>query len=117
MNRKLFSILFTIIIVAVVLCVWLTGRQNGWFIHQSAKDFDLCRNEGGDTLFLNLKNTGYGIAGWGTSRYNDDILHVDIKLNRGSRDKDVKIHIDTANVRYLDMCGKILLVKQIPLYR
>jgi hypothetical protein len=115
MNRELFPILLTIAIVGVFLGVWLAGRQNGWFFHKSVSDVDICRNEVGDTLSLNWKSPGYGITGLSSSRYNDDVLHIELMLHRGSRNENVKIYVDTVNVRSMEIYGKTIPIKDISL--
>ncbi|NDV96642.1 hypothetical protein D0T84_17235 [Dysgonomonas sp. 521] len=115
MNRELFPILLTVVIVGIFLGVWLAGRQSGWFLRKSVSDVNICRNEPGDTLSLNWRSPGYGITGWSVSRYNDDVLHLELMLHRGGQSNDAKIYIDTMNVRSLEIYGKTIPVKDIPL--
>lgn len=112
MNKEFFSIVFTIVIVAAVLSVWLVGRQNGWFIHKSANDFEICRNEAGDTLCFNCKNFGYGITGISMRQYNDDILHVELNIHRENQ-SIMEVSLDTVNVRYVRLYDKTIPIKEI----
>lgn len=114
MNKELHSILFTLIIVAVVIGGWLIGRNQGWFVRSSANDINICRNATGDTLYFNSKNPIYTVSGWSASRHDDDILHVDLKLKRNRQNNRIEMYLDTANVRYVEIYGKVMPINDIP---
>lgn len=114
MNKELHSILFTLIIVAVVIGGWLIGRNQGWFVRSSANDINICRNVTGDTLYFNSKNPIYAVSGWSASRQDDDILHVDLKLKRNRQNNRIEMYLDTANVRYVEIYGKVMPINDIP---
>lgn len=114
MNKELHSILFTLIIVAVVIGGRLIGRNQGWFVRSSANDINIYRNVAGDTLYFNSKNPIYTISGWSASHYEDDILHVDLKLKRNRHNNRIEMYLDTANVHYVEIYGKVMPISGIP---
>ncbi|MFV0330707.1 MAG: hypothetical protein ACK5KL_12950 [Dysgonomonas sp.] len=113
MSRGLSPILLTLIIAALIFGLWFAAMQKGWFIRKTADDINICRMNS-NTLQINWKGSAYGITGWSSSRYNDDILHVDLNLTKG-RGGNIVLTIDTINVNYLEIYGKTISVREIPI--
>lgn len=113
MKDRLSPILFTLIIVVIVFGAWFAGNRQGWFLRKTADDFSICFNVKDTVISIQSKIPGYGITGWSTSRYNDNILHIDLNVSRDRRN-DMAFKIDTVNVHYLELYGKIYHVKELP---
>ncbi|MFV0312976.1 MAG: hypothetical protein ACK5KN_15180 [Dysgonomonas sp.] len=113
MKDRLSPILFTLIILAIVFGAWFAGNRQGWFIRKTSDDFKVSFNKNDTVICIQCKIPGYGITGWSTSRYNDNILHIDLNVSRDYRN-DMTFKIDTVNVQYLELYGKMYPVKELP---
>jgi hypothetical protein len=113
MKDRLSPILFTLIILAIVFGAWFAGNRQGWFLRKTSNDFKVCFNRNDTIISIQSKIPGYGITGWNTNRNNDNIMHIDINVSRNSRNNMV-FKIDTANVQYLELYGKMYPVKELP---
>ncbi|MDR1883301.1 MAG: hypothetical protein LBR26_11060 [Prevotella sp.] len=54
MKDKLFPVLFTLTIMAIVFGGWFEGNRQGWFLRKTADDFNICFN-GNDTIRIQSK--------------------------------------------------------------
>lgn len=115
MRNGLAPILLTLTILAIGFAVWFAGRNNGWFFRKVAEDMVICGNTAKDTLSIKWRYSGYCITSISTSRHNDDVLHVEVGISRGYSSDKVTLEIDTANIRRLEMYGKIYDLKDIPI--
>lgn len=113
MRRDLFPILFTIAGLIIAFGLWYGARNRGWFHSYNPDDLSLCRISN-DTLCLRWKDSQYGISKVSTTRHNDDVMHISIDKSRGSHNNFI-FGIDTINVNYLEVYGKVYTIKAIPL--
>ncbi|MBK5721891.1 hypothetical protein JGH11_13510 [Dysgonomonas sp. Marseille-P4677] len=113
MKDRLFPILFALIVLSIIFGGWFIGRDRGWFIRNSINDISISRTINCDTVYIDSRNIMYAITSWEARRYNDDILHLKIGFNKGYGES-ITLNIDTLNTHYLDIFGKILSIKDIP---
>lgn len=114
MKDRLFPILLTLIILCLIFGGWFVAREKGWFIKRSIDDISICRTINGDTVYIESNNTMYTITSWGALRNDDDTLHINFDLGKGYGGR-INLEIDTLNVHYLEIYGKTLPLKDIPL--
>lgn len=116
MRNGLFPILLTLVILAIGFGIWFVGRNNGMFFRKVAEDLEICgTNPARDTLYVKWKYSGYDITSISTWRNDDDILHIDVGVSSGYSSNKVRLDIDTANVRRLEVYGKIYNLEDIPM--
>jgi len=110
--RELFPILLTLCILVAGFGIWYSARNNGWFVNETAEDFNLCRTSP-DTVCIRWEYPQYGIRGFSKYHYNNDILHLTFDLSKNSFRDQIVLHIDTMNIHYIRIYGKTFPVKDI----